>query len=116
MLPESPAQVLVAFAVGAVCFTAIGVALGAVLPTARAAQGAGIILFFAMLMLSGSGPPRDVLSDPMRWISDVLPLTHVVLTLQTPWLGYGWDTWAFVGVLAFTTGSIAVALRFFRWE
>ena len=116
MLPESFAQVLAAFAIGAVCFTAIGMALGAVLPTARAAQGAGIILFFAMLMLSGSGPPRGVLSDPMRWISDALPLTHVVLALQTPWLGYGWDMWAFVGVMAFTVGSTLVALRFFRWD
>jgi ABC-2 type transport system permease protein len=115
-LPESSAQVLAAFVAGALCFTAIGVALGAVLPTARAAQGAGIILFFIMLMLSGSGPPRGVLSDPMLWISDLLPLTYVVLSLQTPWLGYGWDTWAFVGVVAFATGSIAVALRFFRWE
>lgn len=116
MLPESYGQVLAAFAASAVCFTAVGVALGAVLPTARSAQGAGIILFFAMLLLSGSGPPREVLSDPMRWSSDVLPLTYVVLSLQTPWLGYGWDTWAFVGVVAFTVGSAVVALRFFRWD
>jgi ABC-2 type transport system permease protein len=116
MLPESYAKVVVAFALGAACFTAIGVGLGAILPTARTAQGAGIMLFFTMLMLSGSGPPREVLSDTMRWVGDPLPLTHVILALQTPWLGQGWDTWALVWVAVFTVGSTIVALRFFRWD
>jgi ABC-2 type transport system permease protein len=116
MLPESYLEVAAAFALGAVCFTAIGVALGAILPTARTAQGAGIMLFFTMLLLSGSGPPREVLGDAMRWISNPLPLTHVVLALQTPWLGYGWDTWAILWIVVVTVASIVVALRFFRWD
>jgi len=115
-VPESFGQVIAAFAIGMACFIAIGLALGAVLPTARAAQGAGIILFFAMMMLGGAGPPRPVLSDPMRWLGSGLPLTHVVYSLQTPWLGLGWDTWAVVFTLLFTIGSAAIALRFFRWE
>jgi ABC-2 type transport system permease protein len=40
-------------------FASIGVFLGAVLPTARAVQGAGLALFFVMMMISGSGPPRE---------------------------------------------------------
>lgn len=116
MVPESIPDVVGAWAIGTICFLAIGIALGAVLPTARAAQGAGVTLFFAMMMLSGAGPPRGVLTGPMRWIGDALPLTHVVLTLQTPWLGYGWDTWASVTVVAFTAGASVVAFRFFRWD
>lgn len=39
--PASVAGVLTAFVVGTLSFAALGVLLGAVLPTARAAQGAG---------------------------------------------------------------------------
>ena len=114
--PQSFLMVVAAYAIGTMCFVAIGVALGAVLPTARAAQGAGVTLFFAMMMLSGAGPPRAVLTTPMRWFGDALPLTHVVLALQTPWLGYGWDTWGATFAALFAIGASAVALRFFRWE
>jgi len=115
-LPESWPGVAAAFAVGLVCFLLLGIALGAVLPTARSAQGAGIILFFVMMMLGGAGPPRGVLTGPMLLLSDVLPLTHVVLTLQGPWLGDGWDGAASGAAAAFSAASAVVALRFFRWQ
>jgi ABC-2 type transport system permease protein len=43
---HDPGRVLAAFAIGAVCFTAIGVLLGSVLPSARSAQAVGLVLFF----------------------------------------------------------------------
>jgi ABC-2 type transport system permease protein len=115
-LPASWPMSLAAFALGVACFVAIGIALGAVLPGARAAQGAGIILFFLMMMLGGAGPPRGVLSDAMRWMSNPLPFTHVVLTLQDPWLSSSWDWPATVVVVAFTAGATLVAVRSFRWD
>lgn len=116
MLPEQWPGVIGAFLLSAACFIAIGVALGSVLPTARAAQGAGLILFFVMMFLSGAGPPREVLGDAMRRASDALPLTHVVLLLQDPWLGFGWDRSASLVVIAFAVGASLVTLRFFRWS
>ena len=116
MLPESWLASVAAFAMGTVCFIAIGLALGAVMPTARAAQGAGIILFFVMMMLSGAGPPRGVLTPSMRLVSDALPLTHVILTLQEPWLGFGWDEAASAVIVAVTAGASIVASRYFRWD
>jgi ABC-2 type transport system permease protein len=115
MLPEQWPQSLAAYAAALVCFCAVGVALGAVLPTARAAQGAGLILFFVMMMIGGAGPPRGVLSAPMRWMSNPLPFTHAVLALQDPWLGQGWDWTAFSIVVAFTAAATVVAVRWFRW-
>jgi ABC-2 type transport system permease protein len=115
-LPESWPMAILAFALGAVCFAAIGIALGAVLPGARAAQGAGIILFFVMMMLGGAGPPRPVLTDSMRWMGDPLPFTHVVSTLQDPWLRSEWDWTATAIVAAFTVGAALLAARTFRWE
>lgn len=69
-----------------------------------------------MMMLGGAGPPRGVLSDPMRWMSNPLPFTHVVLAMQDPWLRGEWDWTAGAIVLAFIAAAMLVALRAFRWE
>jgi ABC-2 type transport system permease protein len=115
-LPEDWALTAIATAVGLVTFASIGVFLGAVLPSARAAQGAGLALFFVMMMISGSGPPRGVLTAPMRIVSDVLPLTHVNLLLQDAWLGLGWAMSQALITLAFAGAAGLLAVRFFRWE
>lgn len=116
MLPHAWPQSLVAYGFGLACFCAIGVALGAILPTGRAAQGAGLILFFVMMMVGGAGPPLDVLTGPMRWLSNPLPLTHVVLTLQGPWLGKAWAWSSFWVVIGFTAAATVISARYFRWD
>lgn len=114
--PSDALLLVPAFGLAALSFAALGVVLGSVLPTSRSAQGLGIMLFFCMFLLSGSGPPRDVLSDAMRQTGNVLPLTHVVILLQDPWLGYGWATTASLLVGGVFVGSVALSVRFFRWE
>lgn len=114
--PRSPAGVLAVFLLVTLLFAAVGILLGAVLPNARAAQGAGAILFFVMLLLCGGGPPREVMSAPMRAIADVLPLSHAVRVLQDPWLGFAWEWTPFLAVLGFLAASVLLAVRLFRWE
>jgi ABC-2 type transport system permease protein len=116
LLPENWITSVAAFLLGLVCFISIGLALGAVMPTSRAAQGAGIILFFVMMMLGGAGPPRGVMTSVMRWAGEVLPLTHVVLTLQDPWLGLGWDWESTAVVVGMTAAAGVVTARYFRWD
>jgi ABC-2 type transport system permease protein len=115
-LPASPWLVIAAFLVSLLGFAAIGVLLGAVLPTTRAAQGLGLLLFFVILILGGAGPPKEVLTDPMRIIGDVTPLSHVITLMQDPWLGFGWNNTEFLIVLGFMAASIVLSARFFRWE
>jgi ABC-2 type transport system permease protein len=86
--PASVAGVALGFGVGALSFVALGFLLGSLAPTARA-QAIGLVLFFPMWLLSGAGPPRGVMTEPMRQLSDVLPLTRVVTAIQEPWLGTG---------------------------
>jgi len=105
-----------AFALAALSFGALGVLLGSVMPTSRSAQGAGIMLFFVMFLLSGSGPPREVLTGPMKALGNLLPLTHVITLLQDPWLGFGWNTGASIIVASILVGSVALSIRYFRWE
>jgi ABC-2 type transport system permease protein len=87
--PSSVAGVLLGFGVGALSFVALGFLIGSLAPTARAAQAIGLVLFFPMWLLSGAGPPRGVMTQTMRQLSDLLPLTRVVTAIQQPWLGTG---------------------------
>ena len=61
---------------GAFAFISIGIALGIALPSARSAQGLGMLLFFPFFLLGGAGPPPDAMGDPMSTIANVVPLTR----------------------------------------
>jgi ABC-2 type transport system permease protein len=87
--PDNLAGVVVGTLLGAFAFISIGIALGMVLPSARSAQGLGLLLFFPFFLLGGAGPPPDAMGDPMRSIANVVPLTHVVRSIQEPWLDLG---------------------------
>lgn len=115
-LPESPGLVVAAFVLSVLSFAAVGVFLGAILPTTRAAQGLGLILFFVMMILSGAGPPREVMTEAMHWIADATPLRYVILTIQDPWLGFGWNVHASLVVGGFLVAATLLSARFFRWE
>jgi ABC-2 type transport system permease protein len=113
--PQSPAGVLGAWLLAGVVFSSLGILLSCI-ATSRGALGAGLGLFFVMMMLSGSGPPFKVMSAPLRDVSNVLPLTFVTRILEAPWLGTSL-AWSDVGIaagIALLAGIIAVIT--FRWE
>jgi ABC-2 type transport system permease protein len=109
--PSSVAGVAVGFAVGALSFVTLGLLLGSLAPTARAAQAIGLVLFFPMWLLSGAGPPRGVMTQTMRQLSDVLPLTRVVTAIQQPWLGTGSNLPELVAL----SGLFAAAVALTAW-
>jgi ABC-2 type transport system permease protein len=115
-LPQSPALVIFAFILGTLCFAVLGFFLGSILPSPRAAQGLGLLLFFVMIMLGGAGPPREVFTEAMRFVSDITPVRYVVLMLQDPWLGFGWNVSASLIVVGITVAAALLSARFFRWE
>ncbi len=114
--PESIVGVAAAFMLGALSFTALGMLLGTLFPTVRAAQAAGLLLWFVMLMIAGAGPPPEVLPSTMRQIGDFMPLKHVITLLQDPWLGFGWNVNEMLIVSGIMVGAVLLTLRFFRWE
>ncbi|MDO8105757.1 ABC transporter permease [Isoptericola sp. b441] len=96
--------VVVTAVVGALAFALVGLALGAALPTARAAQGAGILVWFVVFMVGGAGPPEAVLPDAMATVGDWTPLRPLVTALQDVWFGPGWNL-RLLGVL----GAVGLA-------
>lgn len=112
--PVSWPGVLFAAVLGTLAFAGLGAAIGLAVPTARAAQGLGVLLWFVMMMVSGSGPPPEVLGGALRRVADASPLRHLVVALQDPWLGYGvnWvENLVLVGVTAVCGTLAVVALR-----
>jgi ABC-2 type transport system permease protein len=105
-LPQNPLLVLLAFLISALSFTSLGLLLGAVLPTSRAAQGVGLVLFFVMLILGGAGPPPDAMTHLMRLVGDFTPMQHSVTLLQNAWQGLGWN-WTEFGIMA---GIVVISL------
>jgi ABC-2 type transport system permease protein len=89
---DDPLGVVVGTVLGAFAFISIGIALGTALPTARSAQGVGMLLFFPFFLLGGAGPPPNAMGDTMSAISQWVPLTHVVRAVQEPWLDLGRPT------------------------
>jgi ABC-2 type transport system permease protein len=115
-LPQDWIGVIGAFVLSVLCFVAIGFLLGAILPNARSAQGAGLILYLVMMLLGGAGAPSEFLGKALRFIGDLTPLRHVVTLLQDSWLGFGWNYHEMFIVGAILVGASLLSLRFFHWE
>jgi ABC-2 type transport system permease protein len=113
--PRAPLLVLAAFVLAAICFGAIGVLLGTLLPGARAAQGAGIILWFVMMMVGGAGPPYEVLGRNLQVVGDAEPLRHIVTLIQDPWLGFGWNGSEMLVAIAITIACVGLTYLLLKY-
>ncbi len=111
--PQSLIGVIAAFILGAITFGMIGLFLGLALP-ARAAQGAGVLLWFVMMQISGPGAPFEVLPAAINGVGDATPLKHLVLLMQDPWFGLGWNVPEMVFLAAFLVGAALLTIFFAR--
>ncbi len=102
---ESPLRVVAGVVAGSLAFVSLGVLIGTLVPSARAAQAVGMIAFFPSFLLGGGGPPPEVMGETMSSISSVMPLTLMVDAIREPWLGTGDGT----GPLLVVTGIAVVA-------
>jgi ABC-2 type transport system permease protein len=116
MLPDDPVGVLVALLVGAVSFGSIGLLLATVVRGSRAAQGIGLMLFFAMWLIAGTAPPRAVLPGGLRDIGLASPLGQLVVAIQDPWFGHGWSFTHLGILLGYAVCAGVPAVWFFRWD
>ncbi|WP_117210499.1 ABC transporter permease [Allorhizocola rhizosphaerae] len=97
--PRSVGGVVVGFVAGILAFAGIGTLLGSLMPSARAAQGLGLLLFFGTFFLVGGGPPPGVLPDALNDAASLTPTGLLVDAIRTPWTGGGVD-WIAVAALA----------------
>ncbi len=109
--PHEWGRLIAAVLLGTLAFTSIGVLLGTVLPSARAAQAVGLLLFFPSFLLGAGGPPPHVMGSALRSIAGYLPLTWLTNAVRGPWLGLGAATGSLMLVAVVAIIGSALALR-----
>ena len=112
--PDDPLGVAAWFVAGLFCFIAIGSALGAMMPSSRAAAAFGNLLFVPMFLLGGGGPPREVMTDAMQKVSDALPLSHIIGGLRLSWFGTTDDPHALWWPALVAVVAVVLAVRTMR--
>jgi ABC-2 type transport system permease protein len=106
-----PVAVVAGLLAGAVGFVSLGVLLGSLLPSARAAQAVGLLLFFPSFLLGAGGPPPHVMGSVLRAVADPLPLTLLTNAVREPWLGIGNATGSLAAVVVLAAAVTVVAAR-----
>jgi len=104
-------RVLAALSLGAVAFVSIGILLGTLLPSARAAQAVGLLIFFPSFLLGAGGPPPHVMGSGVKLVAGPLPLTQLTDAVREPWLGIGSATGPLIVVACMAVAATAIAAR-----
>ena len=106
-----PLRVGLGIAAGAVAFVSLGILLGTLLPSARAAQAVGLMLFFPSFLLGVGGPPPEVMGTELRTLSEFLPLAVVTEAVRGPWLGIADATGQLLATVALAGVALVLAAR-----
>jgi ABC-2 type transport system permease protein len=114
-----PAMILT-FVVGVCSFSALGLAVAALVPNARSAAAVANATILPLGFISNVFIPIE---DPPQWLEtlgNIFPLKPFVVSFQdtfnpfVPAPAFNWDKLAFVALWG-VAGAI-VAVRYFRWE
>ncbi len=109
--PVSVTGAAAGFGLGILAFAALGALLGSLLPTPRAAQGLGLLLFFGTFFVAGGGPPPTLLPDALNDAAEVTPVGLLITAIRSPWTGQGMDIPAMAGLAGIAVVGFALAVR-----
>lgn len=113
--PANGANVLLAWLLAALSLGAIGLLIGALVPSGRTATVLGLGLFFPMVFVSGAMIPRETTGSSMRAIGDLTPMAPAVQAIRAAWEGTAMSPVG-LGVMAAIFIVVGgVAIRAFRW-
>lgn len=96
----------------------IGMMLGGLARDEKVASIGASVLYFPMLLLSGTTLPYEILPEPVQALSNVLPLTQGIKLLKATSLGLPVEE-VLVPVIVlcvWTVVCVSLAIRFFKWE
>ena len=101
-----------------VAIYSIGMLVAALAPSMQVAGLICSVLYFPMLILSGTTLPYEIMPKWLQIISDILPLTQGIKLMKGTSLGLPLnDIYIPLIVLsAITVVCMAVAIRFFKWD
>jgi ABC-2 type transport system permease protein len=118
-MPEAIGSFVAALALGAVAFTAMGIAGAAVIRSAEGASPIVNVVVLPMAFLSGSFGRTSDYPEVLQAIADVLPLKYLLELVRDSYLG-GEPIWehpsAVAVVAAWGIGALVLATRLFDWS
>ena len=116
VLPHNMLALVVALMVGAICFTALGIAASTLIPNQEAAGPVVSIVFFVLLFLSGLWYPLQKGSG-LAQFSAFFPVRQLILATSAPF-ERGVSPWSWHAILVMAIWGVAgviVALRRWSW-
>jgi ABC-2 type transport system permease protein len=113
---ENVGGFVLAFLLCAAGVFAIGLLVAALVPTGKAGNAVGTLLFFPSMFFAGLWTPREFMPDWVQRIGDYTPLGAGQRALQDAMTG-GWPNWlSSVVLLGYLVIFGLGAARFFRWN
>ncbi|KAB8193550.1 hypothetical protein FH608_020200 [Nonomuraea phyllanthi] len=113
--PAQPGVVVLAWLLAALSLSAIGLLLGAVVPSGRTATVFGLSLFFPMVFISGAVIPRETMGQGMRALGDLMPMAPAVQAIRGGWEGHAVSPVSLLVLVAITLVAGGLAVKAFRW-
>ncbi len=118
-VPDRLVSVGLALVLGAVAFTALGVGVSTLVRSSEGASAVINAVYLPATFVSGAFFSADSFPEVLRWLAEVLPLSHFIVLVRDITLEgvHVWERPADVAVVAAwgVVGAIAAA-RGFRWE
>jgi ABC-2 type transport system permease protein len=115
-LPGNGVAFVIALMLTAAAMLALGLLVGALAPSGRAAGAIGAVLFFPMMFFAGLWIPRATMPQVLQQISDFTPLGAAVQALQDSTAGHWPATSALAMLTVYAITFAAAAARLFRWQ
>ena len=96
----------------------IGILVGGVSPNVKTANLLCCVLYFPMLIFSGTTLPYELMPKTLQRIADFMPLTQGIKLLKATSLGLPMDgvLLPIIVMVALAAICIGISIKFFRWE
>jgi len=114
--PREPGVVLLAFLLAATSVFGLGSLVAARAPTAGAATGYGMTLYFVSLFFAGVWLPLPIMPEALQRIAAWTPLGAGSQAMLDDWVGAGLPTRELLVMAAWTAVLIPLSARLFRWR
>lgn len=107
-----------AFLLVMVSMFSIGMLVGGVSKDSKMAGILASVLYFPMLLLSGTTIPYEIMPAPLQAAADIMPLTQGIKLLKTSSLGLPMENVLFSVIVMAVLAVLCIILsvRFFKWE
>lgn len=115
-LPQAPGTVLLAFVLAVLAMFALGSFVAALAPTAAAANGWGMTLYFGSLFFAGVWLPLPLMPDVVQDIAAFVPLGAASQAMTAGWAGQPFPATELLVMAAWAVVGTPLAIRLFRWS